>query len=365
MKLIDLYKIIENTIRGLQNLKENHLSSPPLLILNKHCQACQYQQECEQKAKEQDHISLLDGISTLKQIKKYQKKGIFSVNQLSYTYRPRKQRKRSRKPPSLQLSLELQSLMIRIGKIYVHDNASFLQRNHTEIFLDIEGNPDNQSFYLFGILLNEDGKLNYHPFWVDSAKDEKQIWSNVIDFLRRYPGSIYHYGSYDAKATLALSKRYDTDINDIYQRLVNLNSYIYGKIYFPLRSNSLKAIDRYLGAKWTDSNASGLQSLIWRYHWEITTDDKYKRSLITYNEEDCLALKTLAEFLSKFKERNDSIFDIDCFVSSKKSINSTVKNPIHNQLEGILKFAHSNSYKKLKIKFRQSESDENNFANPI
>ncbi len=253
-----------------------------MLILNKHCLFCQFKEECERQAIEQNHISLLDGVSSLKQIRKYERKGIFSVNQLSYTYRPRRQRRRSRNTPSLQLSLALQALMIRTGKIYVHDQFFPLKRNQTEIFFDIEGNIDDERFYLFGVLIYQNGDMSYQPLWADSAQDEKLIWLNLIKIFEQYPDCpIYHYGNYEAKALSKLNKRYDTKANDIIQRLVNLNTYIYGKIYFPLRSNSLKTVAKFLGASWTSPNASSLQPVIWRRYWNKTADEQYKQEILT------------------------------------------------------------------------------------
>jgi len=65
-----------------------------------------------------------------------------------------------------------------------------------------------------------------------------------------------------------------------------LLAYIYGKVYFPLKSNRLKEIGKFLGALWTTSNASGLQSLVWRYHWEKTGDLVYQQQLETYNDSE-------------------------------------------------------------------------------
>lgn len=48
-------------------------------------------------------------------------------------------------------SLELQALMIRTGKIYLKENPEIL-RLPTELFLDIEGIPERQNFYLIGLL---------------------------------------------------------------------------------------------------------------------------------------------------------------------------------------------------------------------
>ena len=46
---------------------------------------------------------------------------------------------------------------------------------------------------------------------------------------------------------------------------VNLLSVIFGQIYFPTHSNGLKEIAGWLGFRWSDENACGLQSIIWRH----------------------------------------------------------------------------------------------------
>jgi predicted RecB family nuclease len=69
--------------------------------------------------------------------------------------------------------------------------------------------------------------------------------------------------------------------------------------YFPVYSNKLKDIGQFIGASWTSSVASGLQSLVWRYSWEESGNIHYKNELITYNKEDCYALQLLTNELSK------------------------------------------------------------------
>ena len=70
---------------------------PPLLVLNQHCAACEFQARCHQIAVEKDDLSLLSGM-TAKEMKQQHSKGIFSVTQLSYTFRAR--RKPKRLPPN-------------------------------------------------------------------------------------------------------------------------------------------------------------------------------------------------------------------------------------------------------------------------
>ena len=69
--------------------------SPPDLVLNRHCGECEFRDRCRQKAIEKDDLSLLAGMSA-KERKKFNSKGIFTVTQLSCTFRPRRRSKRRR-----------------------------------------------------------------------------------------------------------------------------------------------------------------------------------------------------------------------------------------------------------------------------
>src|SRR5262249_17760637 len=70
-------------------------SVPPDLVLNRHCAECEFQSRCRKKAVEQNDLSLLVGMSA-KERMKLRSKGIFTVTQLSYTFRPRRRSKRLR-----------------------------------------------------------------------------------------------------------------------------------------------------------------------------------------------------------------------------------------------------------------------------
>lgn len=80
---------VRKTRNLLEEIKDIQKGWEPPLILNDHCHICEFQQRCLQKATEEDNLSLLRGI-TEKQIEKYNRRGIFTVTQLSYTYRARK-----------------------------------------------------------------------------------------------------------------------------------------------------------------------------------------------------------------------------------------------------------------------------------
>lgn len=67
--------------------------------------------------------------------------------------------------------------------------------------------------------------------------------------LAEYPDApIYHYGRYEKQALAILERRHGVACDSIRDRLVNISASIYGKVYFPVRSNNLKELGRYLGA---------------------------------------------------------------------------------------------------------------------
>src|SRR5215510_15061553 len=170
---------------------------PPSVLLNHHCPTCQFQRMCRAQAIQEDHLSLLGGI-TPKEIRKFNSKGIFTINQLSYTFRPRRIRNR----PSHYTrphSFELQALALRNRKIYVHE-LPILPHAPVNIYFDIEGLPDRNLHYLLGLVIYDKGEVSHHYFWANNKDEEAAIFQQFLVLLRQYPAfTLFHYGSYEAK----------------------------------------------------------------------------------------------------------------------------------------------------------------------
>ena len=73
--------------------------------------------------------------------------------------------------------------------------------------------------------------------------------------------------------------------------------------------------------------------------------------LLIYNKEDCLALKSLTDELSKIEHSANTLSEVD-FVNQPKRHATEFGEKIHTQFEMILKFSHSD-YDKGKISFKQ------------
>ncbi|MFI5387199.1 MAG: IS66 family transposase [Fimbriimonadales bacterium] len=336
VKLAGKYKEVRRIVEALRAWASQPVDEAPSVVLNKHCPSCAFRDACLQQAEKEDNLTLLDRM-TPKLMQKYHDKGIFTVRQLSHIYKPRRSRKKAKR--QVRHSLELQALAMRTGKVHV-EHLPELPRSLVALFLDIEGVPDRDFHYLAGILVYRGGDADYESFWADDATGEAAMWSALVKRLAAFPDSpVYHYGSYEKKAFATLAKRYGIG-GGFCDRLVNVATSVYGKVYFPVRSNGLKSLGRFLGAAWTDPQASGLQSLVWRHRWEMTRGEQFRQSLLRYNREDCEAVRLLVGRLDQVRRDAASDPTIEFASRPKRHATETGK-AVHGQFERILKSAQA------------------------
>jgi predicted RecB family nuclease len=148
-----LYREAEQVLDKARRLQAG--GEPPKLALNRHCQVCEFRQSCRKQAVQSDDISLLGSVGE-KELKRYNSKGIFTVTQLSCTFRPRKRAKRVKRS-GYNRYLALQALAIREKKVYVYGTPDF-PRKPMQVFLDAEGSEDGGFAYLLGVLVVEGRK---------------------------------------------------------------------------------------------------------------------------------------------------------------------------------------------------------------
>jgi len=282
-------------------------------VLNKHCPICDFQARCRGIAVNCEDLSLL-ATMTEKERQKFIDKGITTITQLSYGYRPRR-RRRSKLAPSRLSQLvkhdnKLKAIAIKKGQVHVIGTPEFGD-DGTPVFIDVEGMPDRDLYYLIGIRYQDQGRAVERSFWADRPEDEFTIWQNCVRVLREIDNPrLIHYGAYESRFLKAMRARWtstDEDaafIDQLIDGSTNLVSMIYGKIYFPTYSNSLKEIARWLGFEWMWPQASGNAAIILRRYWELTTKDQLRRELLTYNIEDCRATELVADTI-KFICRHD------------------------------------------------------------
>ena len=64
---------------------------------------------------------------------------------------------------------------------------------------------------------------------------------------------------------------------------------------WPTNDHSIKTLAAYLGFKWRDTHPSGAASIEWYHRWIESGDDKVRKRILNYNEDDCVAMRVLLE----------------------------------------------------------------------
>jgi len=208
----------------------------------------------------------------------------------------------------------LKALAIREKKIHIAGSPE-LKIEGTPVYLDIEGLPDRDFYYLIGVRIRNGESVVQHSLWAEEPEDEAKIYGQFLDILKSVEKPvILHYGSFETEFFERMGKRYGLSIQVILDRNgnqtpVNLLSIILGQVYFPTYTNSLKDIASWLGFAWSDSSPIGLNSIACRCAWERSRDCEMKNKLLAYNAEDCQAAEIVTQALLRLfdsKPRTDS-----------------------------------------------------------
>jgi predicted RecB family nuclease len=174
---------------------------------------------------------------TEKERRKFNSKGIFTVTQLSYTFRPRRRPKRlASKREKYHHSLK--ALAIRAQKIYIVGSPE-LKVEGTPVFLDVEGLPDRDFYYLIGVRVKTAQGVVQHSLWADSASEEKRIWADFVNILSEIDSPVLvYYGSFETNFLKRMCDRYGelpegSALAKAVESSLNLMSVVFAQIYFP------------------------------------------------------------------------------------------------------------------------------------
>jgi predicted RecB family nuclease len=295
--LAKLIPEVRATIAKIADLRSR--PEPPAAVLNKHCAECEFQSQCHSELVKKDDLSLL---TTIKQTerKAWNDKGIFTVTQLSYAFRARRGARREAAKP-LKHNPALKALAVRKAQIHVLGMPHWSEIDHP-VYLDVEGVPDGEFYYLAGLRHKVGDRYVQRSFWADDRKDERELWVSCLRALAQIDDPrLVHYGHYETLFLRRMKARYPECselVDHLASTALNLLSFTYAQIYFPTYSNTLKEIGRYLGFRWSSGDVSGLNALMWRSEWESSRDQGVKQQLITYNAEDCEAVQRVAEAIA-------------------------------------------------------------------
>ena len=214
---------------------------------------------------------------------------------------PTQEHRAKRSKPLKRHLHALQALAVRDKKVYVV-RAPEIPAKTTRVYLDVEGIPDRDFYYLVGVVVETDGQCSAHSFWADDETEEQAIWVKLLDLLRVLGDcTLFHYGAYEKAYIKKMLRKYpspDTPFPGTWDSaLFNVLGAIRTNVYFPAYSNGLKDIASFLGATWTGKVTSGIDCIAARMRWEESKDSVIKEEIVDYNRQDCLAVQRVADFL--------------------------------------------------------------------
>ena len=146
--------------------------------------------------------------------------------------------------------------------------------------------------------------------------DEEKLVKEFINFLNEHIDyTFYHYGHYE-QSIFENKWKMLPKVN-----LVNVEKILRNSVVMPVTSYSLKKIAKVLGFNWKNKEASAMQSMCWYANYLDTNERKFIDLSIQYNEDDCLALKAVKEWLISLKEKD---VQVGQFIGIKDTVSNLV-----------------------------------------
>ena len=177
-----------------------------------------------------------------------------------------------------------------------------------ELFFDVETDPFRDLCYLHGFVKRVGGRNSteeFVPFTADEATPEleKEAFAGAWQFVHDHADAlVYYYSPYERTTWKKLARRYpevasEDDVMALFEqpRFIDLyNDIVRSKMIWPTSSLSIKALAKYLGFQWRDTDPSGAASVQWFHQWVETSDTSIWVRILEYNEDDCRAMRVLA-----------------------------------------------------------------------
>ncbi len=294
----NLPKNVVYSINETNKIFSDKETLPPLFI-DSNCQMCQWYDFCLPEASKNNDLSLIAGVnrkikSALEKIdiKNYKdlanctEEDLITIEEISAEKRK---------------DILIQAKCLSNKKIYLKAKPE-IDESEWEIYIDFESDlvMDEKSTemsrtdYLVGLLKTNGKEKIFTSILLDS---EEQFLSDLSSYLNEnieYP--FYHFGHYEQSI-----------FNEKWQslprvNLVNVEKIVKNAVIMPVSSYSLKNIAKSLGFKWRNKSANAMQSMCWYSTYLETKDRKFLDLSIEYNQDDCLALLYVKEWLISLKE---------------------------------------------------------------
>jgi predicted RecB family nuclease len=285
-----------------------------------HCSLCDFLELCKTRWEEDDHLTLVAGVSRL-QVERLTKENITTLTALAEAAPGTKVG--SMRADTFEKLRQQASLQLEYRRTHEHrieDLPEEKDRGYAlmpepspgDVWLDLEGDPwfepGRGLEFLFGWLeLAENGEPLYRSLWAKDRDAEKRAFEELVDYLverrRRFPGMhVYHYAPYERTALSRLMGEHATreeEIDDLLRGevLVDLFRVMRQALRASVPSYSIKEVEKLYGFTREAEVGGGSEAVYDFETWLETGEDPLLDGIAAYNREDCVSLYELHRWL--------------------------------------------------------------------
>jgi uncharacterized protein len=285
------------------------------------CEFCDFQKICEQRWRDEDslvfvanllkadrHALEMSGVKTLQELADAPASSALPAERFERVRRQAALQKRFRADEAGPVPFEL--LVPGEDPIWGHGYAHLPAPDVGDVFFDLEGHPlftaEAGIFFLFGLLLKEEGEWVYRAFWAHSLEEqERQAVALVALFEERrqqFPSMhVYHYNHTERSALHSMTK--DTEASVAFAHLaatgffVDLLTVVKNSFQMGIESYGLKDIEKVTGFERTGEIHAGSGAVLLYEKFCETGESSILGEIGLYNENDVRSTLVLRDWL--------------------------------------------------------------------
>ncbi|HEY2511615.1 MAG TPA: TM0106 family RecB-like putative nuclease [Polyangiaceae bacterium] len=296
-----------------------------------YCSVCRWWSTCNGQRHDDDHLSLVAGISRL-QMRELKAHGITTLAQVGslpapLPFKPKRGAMGSYERIREQARVQLVG---RTRGVPVYEVLQPLDEEHGlarlpppsvgDVFLDLEGDPFARvggREYLFGLaILGANGRWTYHRCWAHSDTEESAAFHLFVTLITKAWSAnpamhVYHYAPYEPSAMKRLMGRYAAHEADI-DRMLRANLFVdlYDVARHAIRGSverySIKDLEVFYGfQRELDLREAGTNRRIVERSLELgaldAITDGVRTAVEAYNRDDCLSAAALRDWLERLR----------------------------------------------------------------
>lgn len=327
------YRYVKSRLETVVLAEEAAIETYPEPTL--HCEVCRWQQECDRERRNDDHLSLVAGISRLqrKQLNIWDTHtmGALAGFPIPIPHRPdhgsRESYVRVREQARIQVAGRESGCPVHeVLQVTDEHGLNLLpEPSPGDIFFDIEGDPFvglSGREYLFGVVLSGAGQPRYECRWALDAAEEKDAFTWFVDLVMaswgEYPSMhIYHFAPYEPSALKRLMGRYGVREDEIDQMLraklfIDLHTVVKRSVRASVEQYSLKALEAFHGFTRRiplDEAGQALRAMQHALEGERAPQvgDAVKQAIVRYNGDDCFSTRSLRGWLEQERVQLENV----------------------------------------------------------